>query len=108
MEELLVKELERNLENNPHLRIKIIMDAYRGKRLSKPGSVHLNSHDMVNGLKTENVNRDVEVGLWRNNPESFFSGTFRWTELNEALGVHHIKLAIFDNSVILTGYARPK
>lgn len=80
------------------------MDAYRGKRLTTPGTTKiLNSYDMVNELKTEHVNRDIEIGLWRNNPESFLSGPLRITELNEVLGVHHIKLAIFDNSVILTG-----
>lgn len=104
MEELLLKELERSLEVNPNLRIKIIMDAYRGRRLSKPGtSKNLNSYDMVNELKTEHVNRDVEIGLWRNTPENFLSGGLRISEVNEALGVHHIKLAIFDDSVILTG-----
>ena len=98
-----MKELERNLEVNQDLRVKILMDGYRSKRLSKPGSKVLHSYDMVNELKTEHVNRDVEIGLWRNNPETALSGALRITELNEAMGVHHIKLAIFDNSAILTG-----
>lgn len=103
MEELLVKELERSLETNQNLRLKILMDAYRGKRLSKPGSKYSSSYDLVCRLKTDNINRDVEIGMWRNTPDNFLSGALKITEINEALGVHHIKLAIFDNSVILTG-----
>lgn len=103
MEDFLVDELDKNLTRNENLRVKILMDAYRGMRFTKPGSAYLNSFSMVNRLKVRNINRDVDIGLWRNSKQGLWNTLFRLTQLNEMLGVHHVKLAIFDNSVILTG-----
>lgn len=103
MEDYLVEEIEKNIQKNEEVRVKILMDAYRGQRLTKPGSMYVNSYEMVNRLKMRNINRDVEVGLYRANDDSWISNGMRMTELNEMLGVHHVKVMIFDNSVILTG-----
>lgn len=103
MEDYLITALERNVEKNENLRIKVIMDSARGQRLSKPGSRFLNSYEMVNRLKTNHPNRDVQVSLWRNSKPTLMGSAFRYQQLAEALGVHHVKLAIFDNSIILTG-----
>lgn len=79
------------------------MDAYRGTRPTKEGSRYVSSFDLVNRLRLENVNRDVEVGLWRNSQKNPFTNALGLTMLNEVLGVHHVKLAIFDDSLIMTG-----
>lgn len=105
MEEYLIDQLHKSLDSNTELRVRVLMDGYRSTRLSKPGCKFVSSYEMVNKLRLENINRDVEVGLWRSNPKNGLSNALRLPELNEAMGVHHIKLAIFDNSVIMTGYS---
>ena len=103
MEDHLIEEIDKNLQKNDALRVKILMDAYRGTRLTREGSEYVNSYDMVNRLKVRNLNRDVDVGLFKNSPTSFLSNMLRFNQYNEILGVHHMKLAIFDNNLILTG-----
>lgn len=99
-----MNELQKNLETNPRLSVKILIDAYRGTRNTKAGSKYISSYEMVNKLRSNNINRDVEVGLWRTSQKDIVNNLFKITEISEARGVHHIKVAIFDNSLILTGY----
>ncbi len=103
MEDYLIDEIDKNLQKNDELRVKVLMDAYRGTRLTREGSQYVNSYDMINRLKVRNINRDVDVGLFKNSPTSFLSNLLRFNQYNEILGVHHIKLAIFDDNLILTG-----
>jgi phosphatidylserine/phosphatidylglycerophosphate/cardiolipin synthase-like enzyme len=104
MEDYLVEQMHKSLASNTDLRVRVLMDAYRGTRMSKEGSKYLNSFNMVDKLRLENINRDVEVGLWRCTQKNFLTNAMGMTQINEALGVHHVKLAIFDNSLIMTGY----
>lgn len=103
MEEYLIDEIDKNLRRNEDLRVKILMDIYRGQRLTEIGSDYPNSFRMVKKIKDLHINRDIDIGLWRNNPKGLLNNSFRLTQLNELLGVHHLKVAIFDNSLILTG-----
>lgn len=103
MEEFLVDTIGQNLGKNENLRVRVVMDAYRGTRMSKSSSESLNSFDMVSRLKVLHLNRDVDVGLYRMNHPYWLTNLLRMPQLNELTGVHHIKFAVFDNSVILTG-----
>ena len=103
MEDFLIDEIDNSLKRNDNMRVKILMDAYRGTRLSKVGSSYPSSYEMVNRLKTRNINRDVDIGLFRNSPVNLLTNTFRLTEVNEIQGVHHMKICIFDDNVIVTG-----
>ena len=103
MEDYLIDEIGKKLEKSETLRVKILMDAFRGTRLTREGSPHINSYDMVNRLKVLHPNRNVDVGLFRNSQNTFLSNMLRYNQFNEALGVHHLKLAIFDDNLILTG-----
>lgn len=103
MEEFLVGTISQNLTKNENLKVRVVMDAYRGLRMSKTPSESLHSFDMMSRLKVLHINRDVDVGLYRMNPPYWFTNSLRMPQLNELNGVHHMKFAVFDNSVILTG-----
>ena len=62
-EEHLVRQLEKNLERNPNLRFRMIIDEARGTRNTNLTNGYISSSVLINEIKASNVNRDIEVGL---------------------------------------------
>lgn len=111
MEENLVNKLTTKLERSNNLRLRVIMDYYRGNRNSRNehGGVE-SSSELFERVATCNINADIQIGFLEcslkprlsRNPLMSLLATAA-PQVQEILGVHHTKFAVFDNSVILTG-----
>ena len=108
MELNLIKKLINKVERNDDLRVRMLMDYHRGTRENNKSPIdETRSDDFFQSIALSNVNADIQVGLLNCSRTDLGlvqkalynkSGQFR-----EALGVHHAKYAVFDDSVILTG-----
>lgn len=111
MEQNLVNKLEMKLERNPNLRLRVIMDYYRGNRsVYNEQEGPESSGELFKPVAMSNINADIQIGFLEaslkprlsRNPLMSLLTTVA-PQVQEILGVHHTKFAVFDNSVLLTG-----
>jgi len=76
------------------------MDYMRGTRINNDNESSLN---MVKHLKTGNFRKPVRLGFWHNPDTGMLKGKMSNSPLREIFGVHHMKIHVFDNNVLITG-----
>ena len=88
--------LSSTLRNRPDLKCDVLLDHLRGTRGSP------NSVTMLEGALT--YTRQMQLHLYHT---PLLRGMAKWflpQRFNEALGVQHTKIHLFDNNVLLTGW----
>lgn len=96
LERFLIDQLFNKLEVNKALRLSLLVDFNRGHR----GKIHT-SMSLTMPLKANFMpNHKVRVGFYKQ-PHSLNINAF--PSLQEARGVQHMKICIFDDHVLLTG-----
>ncbi|RKP06813.1 hypothetical protein THASP1DRAFT_31373 [Thamnocephalis sphaerospora] len=94
----LVAALDTALARNQQLRVRVLLDYFRGTRQTKGGS----SVDLLLPLKQAYPDR-VEFSLYRTPDMGRMLGQMAPPRWNETVGVQHTKVAVFDEDVLLTG-----
>ena len=95
LEQYLIDQLFNKIDINSNFRMSLLVDHSRGQR----GNIH-SSFDLFKSLKANFMpNHNVRVGFLKN-----FRPFSRMTNgLQESRGVQHMKIAVFDDNVLLTG-----
>lgn len=95
MELYLSDLLFNKIDINKDFRLNILLDHSRGRR----GNI-ISAYDTLKSLKSNfHPNHNVRIGFLKNfRPFSKMVNSFQ-----ESRGVQHMKMAVFDNNVILTG-----
>ena len=100
LERFLLHRLTDKLQNQHMLRARLLFDFYRSQR-NEQGDSSLELVQNVHRALKPQTRDNLRVGYLKSRkPRAFdlLSGS-----LAEVLGVHHIKLYVFDNDVIVTG-----
>lgn len=85
------------------LQVQILFDYFRGTRPTRTAAQHAGrSIDMLRPLMHAYPDR-VQVGLYRTPNMNRFLARVMPPRWNETVGVQHAKVAVFDDSVLLTG-----
>ncbi|XP_055852795.1 CDP-diacylglycerol--glycerol-3-phosphate 3-phosphatidyltransferase, mitochondrial [Episyrphus balteatus] len=91
-----VQTIKTNLQKNDSLRVNVLLDFTRGTR----GEV--NSKTMLMPLLTE-FNRNVSLSMYHTPDLRGMTKRFAPPRWNELLGLQHMKIYLFDNSVMISG-----
>ena len=100
LEKYLVKKLDSKLEQNDELHMTILMDYMRGTRINKQSESSLS---LLQPLKTQHFRKPVRLGFWHNPDTGILKGKMSNSPLREIFGVHHMKLHVFDDNLLVTG-----
>lgn len=96
LESALVANISRNLDANASLKVNILLDFTRGTR----GEV--NSKTMLMPLVRQST-RNVTISLYHTPSLRGLSKKLMPPRWNELIGLQHMKLYLFDNTVIISG-----
>lgn len=100
MEAFLLEELLKTSNKNPYLRVRIILDRYRGMRFSNGEASARRLYDLLNRATNPS---NFEFVLYRSVQLPRLLEPFAFTGLPEVFGTFHVKTYLFDDSVLLTG-----
>ena len=100
LEKYLVEKLSKCTQQNPDIRLTMLLDFMRGTRLSKNGESSLT---MLKPLRQASFKKKVRVGFFHMPDTGLMKGRFSESPLREIFGVHHIKAHVFDDNVLITG-----
>ena len=100
LEKYLVEKVQAKIRDNDEIKVTLLMDYMRGTRIGRDGDSTLGH---LKPIKVENFNRPVRVGFYHNPETGLLKGKFANGPLREIFGVHHMKLNVFDNNVLITG-----
>lgn len=103
-ERQLVADLRTALLHNPHLHVHILLDFLRGTRGYPDGSSS-SSASLLEPLVREFGVERVRVSLYHTPELSGWRKRWIPERYNEGIGVTHIKAYVFDDDVLLSGYA---
>ena len=97
LEDFLTNELFKKLEVNQNLTLRMLFDFHRGNRAKRYSTFNL-----VKPLKANfPASYDVNIGFYKHpDANNFFNFSL---PIMEAQGVHHMKIAVFDDNVLMTG-----
>ena len=82
------------------MKITMLMDYMRGTRANKKGE---SSQTVLSPLKLDNFDKQVRLGFYHNPDTGMLKGKYSSGPTKEIFGVHHMKLNVFDNNVLITG-----
>eukprot|EP00301_Raphidiophrys_heterophryoidea_P000862 c10432_g1_i1.p1 GENE.c10432_g1_i1~~c10432_g1_i1.p1 ORF type:complete len:487 (+),score=86.98 c10432_g1_i1:29-1489(+) len=101
-ERTLVSEIENAMVRSPGLRVTVLLDCMRGCRPSSPSGD--SSVDLLRQLvESPHAAQRVDICLFQSHLLTPTLMKFLPTRFLEVPGVMHMKIAIFDNTVILSG-----
>lgn len=100
LEKFLLEKLNRQIQNGDDLRVNLIFDYMRGTRFNKDGE---STYTMTKDLKVGVYPKPMRVGFYHNPDTGTLKGKGSNGPLREIFGVHHIKVGVFDSTVVLTG-----
>ncbi|GAB0099140.1 CDP-diacylglycerol--glycerol-3-phosphate 3-phosphatidyltransferase [Sergentomyia squamirostris] len=95
LENNLLFTLQENMRNNRKLKVNILLDFARGTRGKE------NSKTMIMPLVQENEN--IKLSMFHTPALRGFRKRFAPPRFNELIGLQHMKVYLFDNSVIISG-----
>ena len=101
LEKYLVNKLNKKMNNDPELKLTVLLDYMRGTRIHP--KTRESSLTMLKELKTEHYRKNVRIGFFHMPDTGLLKGKYSESALREIFGVHHIKAHVFDNNVLLTG-----
>ncbi|KAI8055841.1 hypothetical protein BDF22DRAFT_672474 [Syncephalis plumigaleata] len=98
----LIDTLTDALNRNEHLRVRILLDFFRGTRATRYPGGQASSLDVLMPMKLKYPQR-VDIALYRTPDMGRLLGRIAPSRWNETIGVQHTKVALFDNQLMLTG-----
>ncbi|RKP25073.1 hypothetical protein SYNPS1DRAFT_22903 [Syncephalis pseudoplumigaleata] len=98
----LIDTLTDALHRNDRLRVRVLLDFFRGTRPTRYAGGMASSVDMLGPLKQAFPHR-VDIALYRTPDMGRLLGRIAPSRWNETIGVQHTKVALFDDQLLLTG-----
>jgi len=92
--------IDQALKNNPDLRVTLLIDYLRGTRPPLP-----NSASVLHSLVIKHPNR-IQVALYHTPDLTGWKKKICPPRFNEGFGLMHMKVYIFDDHVMLSGYKK--
>ncbi|KAI9598809.1 hypothetical protein BDF19DRAFT_431471 [Syncephalis fuscata] len=100
----LIDTLDESLKKNKQLKVRVLLDYFRGTRATRHASSQqaTSSIDALLPLQ-QKYPHQVHIALYRTPDMGQLLGRVAPSRWNETVGVQHTKVALFDEQVLLTG-----
>jgi len=97
MEKFLLHQISQRIHSIPYINCTMLFDYNRTMRNNLEGLI------MLNEFRKKHSLQNLEINLFTHPSSPILKKIIQYPPVLEAMGVHHIKAAVFDDDVILTG-----